>query len=107
MKYQQRKEELNYLKKIFKSIKLNTISFPGSDSAPFEGQAEIKWFHNGTKAICGYGYRSTLKSFKTVAVLKAEFHILNLAIFPFMEQATQLVRASPTQSSAELFEFLV
>jgi hypothetical protein len=51
--------------------------------------------------------RSTLKSFKTVAVLKAEFHILNLAIFPFMEQATQLVRASPTQSSAELLEFLV
>ena len=29
----------------------------------FEGQAEIKWFHGGTKAICAYGFRSTKKSF--------------------------------------------
>ena len=63
MKYKQRKEELEYLKNIYESLKLKTIQFPGSDSAPFEGQAELKWFNNGTKAICGYGHRSTQKTF--------------------------------------------
>ena len=63
MKYQQRKEELEYLENIYKSLKLKTIKFPGSQDAPFEGQAELKWFHNGTKAICGYGHRSTKETF--------------------------------------------
>lgn len=66
MKYKQRKEELEYLKNIYESLKLKTIQFPGSDSAPFEGQAELKWFHNGTKAICGYGHRSTQKTFHLI-----------------------------------------
>jgi len=63
MKYKQRKEELPYLTKIFEDLKLNIIPFPGNQHAPFEGQAELKWFHGGTKAVCGYGYRSTKKSF--------------------------------------------
>ena len=66
MKYQQRKEELEYLEKIYKSIKLNIISFPGNNSAPFEGQAELKWFYNGRKAICGYGHRSTEETFDII-----------------------------------------
>ena len=66
MKYNQRQEELEYLKKIFKKINLDTIDFPGSDLAPFEGQAELKWFHNGTKAICGYGHRSTQETFHII-----------------------------------------
>ena len=62
MKYQQRKEELPYLKAIFKDLALKTIDFPGTE--PFEGQAELKWFHGGRKAICGYGHRSTKKTFE-------------------------------------------
>jgi N-dimethylarginine dimethylaminohydrolase len=62
MKYQQRKEELPYLKAIFKDLSLKTIDFPGTE--PFEGQAELKWFHGGRKAICGYGHRSTKKTFE-------------------------------------------
>jgi len=61
MKYEQRKEELPYLMKIYQDLGLQTIPFAGS--VPFEGQAEIKWFHKGTKAICGYGHRSTKETF--------------------------------------------
>jgi N-dimethylarginine dimethylaminohydrolase len=64
MKYQQRRDELKYLKEIYKNIKLDTIQFPGSQTAPFEGQPELKWFYGGTKAICGYGQRATKKSFE-------------------------------------------
>lgn len=64
MKYQQRREELSYLKDIFHKMNVKTIQFPGNHDAPFEGQAELKWFCGGTKAIAGYGYRSTLKTFQ-------------------------------------------
>lgn len=63
MKYEQRKRELKYLVEIYKDLGLNMIQFPGSASAPFEGQAELKWFHKGRLGICGYGHRSTKKSF--------------------------------------------
>lgn len=61
MKYKHRQDELPYLKQCFKSIHLPTIDYPGIE--PFEGQAELKWFHGGRKAVCGYGYRSTKKTF--------------------------------------------
>lgn len=61
MKYQQRKEEHDYLVKLYQNLHLRTLSFPGTE--PFEGQAELKWFHRGTKAVCGYGHRSTKESF--------------------------------------------
>lgn len=61
MKYSQRKNEMKYLNEIFSNYK--TIPFPGNPSATFEGQAELKWFHGGMKAVGGYGYRSTRKSF--------------------------------------------
>jgi N-dimethylarginine dimethylaminohydrolase len=63
MKYAQRKRELPYLKQLLDAMHITTIPFPGSQDAPFEGQAELKWFHGGTKAICGPGYRSTPKTF--------------------------------------------
>jgi N-dimethylarginine dimethylaminohydrolase len=63
MKYPQRKEELPHLTRIYKELGLHMIPFPGAPDAPFEGQAELKWFHGGTKAVCGYGHRSTKKSF--------------------------------------------
>ena len=67
MKYKQRQDELEYLKKIYKNLHLNMIPFPGAE--PFEGQAELKWFHQGTKAVCGYGYRSTKKTFEIIEKL--------------------------------------
>jgi N-dimethylarginine dimethylaminohydrolase len=70
MKYIQRKRELPYLKGIFSDLGLATIPFPGSATAPFEGQAELKWFRGGRLAVGGYGYRSTKKSFE---VLKGVF----------------------------------
>jgi N-dimethylarginine dimethylaminohydrolase len=63
MKYKQRKEELPYLERHYRSVGIHCIPFPGSSDAPFEGQAELKWFHGGTKAICGPGFRSTRKTF--------------------------------------------
>ena len=61
MKYKQRQEELSYLEKIYRNLHLAILPFPGKE--PFEGQAELKWFHGGTKAVCGYGHRSTKKTF--------------------------------------------
>jgi len=77
MKYQQRKEELEYLEKIFQSIKINTIKFPGCNLAPFEGQAELKWFDNGSKAICGYGHRATKETFKRMKKLLNNIYMNN------------------------------
>lgn len=62
MKYEQRKSELPYLKKMYDAIGIHFIEYPGAE--PFEGQAELKWFCGGTKAICGYGFRSTKKTFR-------------------------------------------
>ena len=60
MKYAQRQAELPYLIEIYKDLGLRIIP---PLKAVFEGQAEIKWFHGGTKAIGGYGFRSTKKTF--------------------------------------------
>ena len=61
MKYRQRQEELSYLKKIYADMRIETVQLSGKE--PFEGQAELKWFCKGTKAVCGYGHRSTKKTF--------------------------------------------
>lgn len=67
MKYDHRKKELPYLREAFRQMKIQTLPFPGSE--PFEGQAELKWFHKGTKAVCGYGYRATLQAYKELNVM--------------------------------------
>ncbi len=61
MKYIQRKNELSFLKKIFINMNIQTIDYPGVET--FEGQAELKWFYGGRKAVCGYGFRSTKQTF--------------------------------------------
>lgn len=61
MKYPHRQAELPALIKIFKRVGLPMIPYPGNE--PFEGQAELKWFNGGRKAICGYGQRATKQSF--------------------------------------------
>ena len=64
MKYPQRQAELEYLMEIYKDLGLQMI--PPLKGVVFEGQAEIKWFHGGTKAIGAYGFRSTKKSFEVL-----------------------------------------
>ena len=61
MKYSQRKRELPYLKNMYDDLGVRRVVFPGP--APFEGQAEIKWFKGGELAVAGYGHRSTKKTF--------------------------------------------
>jgi N-dimethylarginine dimethylaminohydrolase len=80
MKYQQRKDELPYLKEIFKDIGINTIEFPSSE--PFEGQAEAKWFHGGKLLVCGYGHRSTKKTFKVLDNMLKTIYEANGVVAP-------------------------
>lgn len=68
MKYAQRKAELPHIRKICKELSIPTVDYPGKE--PFEGQAELKWFDGGRKAVLGYGYRSTKQ---TVQELKGLF----------------------------------
>lgn len=72
MKYKQRKDELPYLKKICIDQGIIGIEFPSTE--PFEGQAEAKWFHNGSLLVCGYGHRSTKKSFKILDTLLKQIY---------------------------------
>jgi N-dimethylarginine dimethylaminohydrolase len=67
MKFAQRKAELPFLRDMFRQLGIPTMDYPGSE--PFEGQAELKWFAGGTKAIGGYGFRSTKKSFDALKKL--------------------------------------
>jgi len=66
MKYLQRQAELPFLIQIYKDLGLTMI--PPMKEV-FEGQAELKWFAGGTKAIGGYGFRSTKKSFDALKKL--------------------------------------
>ena len=56
MKYKQRQREEPIVKHILESRDI--ICLPPLPTV-FEGQAELKWFHGGRKAIQGYGFRST------------------------------------------------
>ncbi len=71
MKYTQRQDELPYLKEICIDQGIIGIEFP---SEPFEGQAEAKWFHNGSLLVCGYGHRSTKKTFKILDTLLKQIY---------------------------------
>lgn len=71
MKYEQRKRELPYLIGIYNDLGLKMIPFP---KEIFEGQAELKWFHGGTLAVGGYGFRSTRKSFKVLDKLLSSIY---------------------------------
>jgi N-dimethylarginine dimethylaminohydrolase len=73
MKYEQRQRELPFLQEICKAEGLHAITFP-SLTEPFEGQAEAKWFHSGKLLICGYGHRSTKKTFKILQKLLDEIY---------------------------------
>jgi len=72
MKYTQRKRELPYLKNMFDDLGVRRVAFPGP--APFEGQAEIKWFKGGELAVAGYGHRSTRKTFEVLDKLLGKIY---------------------------------
>lgn len=74
MKYKQRKDELPYLKEICVDQGLFALDFPTTDV--FEGQAEAKWFHNGSLLVCGYGHRATKKSFAVLDKLLKHIYSL-------------------------------
>jgi len=69
MKFEQRRNELKYLKEIYDDLHIKTIEFPGNLHAPFEGAAEAKWFNNGELLIMAYGHRSTKETVKHMRTL--------------------------------------
>jgi N-dimethylarginine dimethylaminohydrolase len=74
MKYPQRRTEGPYLEAMFAKLGIATHAFPGSAQAPFEGAAELKWFHGGRLAICGPGWRSTRETFRRLGALLKEIY---------------------------------
>lgn len=63
MKFAHRRAELPYIRSMLQTIGIRVFDFPGDATAPFEGQPDTKWFHGGQTLVCGYGYRSTRKTF--------------------------------------------
>lgn len=74
MKFEQRRNELKYLKEIYDDLNIKTIEFPGNSQAPYEGVAESKWFNNGELLIMGYGYRSTKETVHKMRILLHEIY---------------------------------
>jgi len=72
MTYKQRQAELPYLAAMFAKFGIRTMDYPGKE--PFEGQAELKWFDGGRKAVCGYGHRSTRRTFQELNELFKEIY---------------------------------
>ena len=72
MKYPQRQAELPFLATMFAALGLRTMDYPGRE--PFEGQAELKWFDGGRKAVCGYGHRSTKRTFEELDELFGQIY---------------------------------
>lgn len=66
MKFPQRQAELPSLREMFRILGIPTVDYPGRE--PFEGQAELKWFHGGKRCIGGYGHRASKKAFDELAV---------------------------------------
>lgn len=122
MKFPQRQQELPYLKQMFRQLRFPTMDYPGTE--PFEGQAELKWFDEGRKAVCGYGFRSTKKTYAELdrlferiygsekpqlLVLKLasdEFYHLDLAMLKCDEQCIVHRKAFSETSLRKLERFL-
>ena len=73
MKFPQRKAELPSLREMFRILGIPTVEYPGRE--PFEGQAELKWFHGGRKCIGGYGHRSTKAAFAELAAFFQKMYV--------------------------------
>lgn len=122
MKFPQRQQELPYLKQMFRQLHIPTMEYPGIE--PFEGQAELKWFDGGRKAVCGYGYRSTKKTYEELdqlfehlygaekpqlLVLKlasADFYHLDVAMLEYDNQCVVHRKAFSETSIRKLEHFL-
>lgn len=122
MKFPQRQQELPYLKQLFHQLRIPTIEYPGME--PFEGQAELKWFDGGRKAVCGYGFRATKQTFveldrffeklygkdkPQLLVLKlasADFYHLDVAMLEYDQKCIVHRRAFAPTSIQKLEHFL-
>ena len=67
MKWPQRQAELPFLREMYRGLGIDTIPFPTRQH--FEGQAELKWFDGGRKAVGAYGFRSTRQAFRDLEAL--------------------------------------
>ena len=106
MKYPQRKAELPFLATMFAALGLRTMDYPGRE--PFEGQAELKWFDGGRKAVCGYGHRSTKRTFEELDELFSKIYgpdkkpsllVLPLASADYYHLDVAMCEYSPSGSS--------
>jgi N-dimethylarginine dimethylaminohydrolase len=106
MKYPQRKAELPFLTTMFAALGLRTMDYPGRE--PFEGQAELKWFDGGRKAVCGYGHRSTKRTFEELDELFSKIYdpnkkptllVLPLASADYYHLDVAMCEYSPVGSS--------
>ena len=122
MKFDQRRIELPPLIQMFHHLHLPTMDYPGVE--PFEGQAELKWFDGGRKAVCGYGFRSTKQTYveldrlfsklygkekPQLLVLKiasADFYHLDLAMLEYDNRCIVQRRAFSDTSIQKLERFL-
>lgn len=85
MKFKQRQDELQALIPIYEQLGLEILPFP--NRSLFEGQADLRWFDGGLKAVGGYGHRSTRQGLETVKRLCMEIyqaHSLSVPEFLFL-----------------------
>ena len=129
MKYAQRKAELPFVRDMFDELGICTMPFEGKE--PFEGQAELKWFDGGRKAVCGYGHRSTEKTFEELHIqfqkiygkdnapellvlelISANYYHLDVAMFEYSDNSHTInacivhKRAFSPDSIAKLKKFI-
>lgn len=120
MKYPHRRKELPHLIQIFRSLGFPLLRYPGKE--PFEGQAELKWFHGGRKAIGGYGQRATKKAFQeldelfetlygkekpeivTVKLISPTYYHLDVAMLEFDDSKCILHRRSVSPQDLKRIE---
>ena len=122
MKWSQRQAELPYLRDMYRKLRIDTIPFPTKE--PFEGQAELKWFDRGRKAVGAHGFRSTRQSFRDLEALfrnlydepptllvlplqSANYYHLDVAMLEFNDKACIVHRGAFSPASIKkLKEFL-
>jgi N-dimethylarginine dimethylaminohydrolase len=104
MKYRQRRNELDYIEEILDDSGIKHVQFPGSADAPFEGQAEAKWFENGELLICGYGFRATKESIRILRKLLTQIYE-NYGIKPPRVAAFEIQSPKYFHLDAAMLEF--
>jgi len=119
MKFSARRKEQPYHVQIFKKLGFRMVPFP---KGVFEGQSELKFFHNGAFAVHGYGFRSSRASTETMQQVLTDiyqkynkpppvvvpirlvdplFYHLDLAMLKYNETSCIVQRRAFTEESVE------